>query len=284
MKVTFQLLCFVLAFGVLTQASSQQLDAQEKTASQQEPQQVEAKPATMSIKGTWTIKSGERAGTEVDAERFPESISITKDRITIPTPGGNFVMSYKVVSDESPYQVDMTIEEGPGEGNSLGIMKMEDGTLSLCYDPTGENRPKAFETNEEDGFFMFTMKKAATKLDPAKVVGDWQCITGLKAGEEVPEDRMASTISFTKDGITIPVGPDMSFKMTYKINADESPAQIDMAMQGGPGGDANAVGIVKMEDGKFYLCYDSTGETRPEEFESTADNGFFMFEMEPVVD
>lgn len=260
--------------------SATELTAQEKAdAKKQEAKQ----DCEVSIAGTWSVKSGERAGSEVDEERFPESITITDESITIPTPGGDFVMAYEIVSDESPYHVDMEITEGPGEGTALGIVKMEDGMLSLCYDPMGAKRPEAFETTEENGFFMFAMKKAESKFDAKEMIGEWRCVSGKRAGEDVPDDRMAPSIKFTKDGITIPIGPDSAFEMSYTIDADKSPAEIDMEIENGPG-DGTALGIVKIADGKFWLCYDPTGQNRPEAFESTEENGCFLFEMEAVDD
>lgn len=257
------------------------LQAQDKS---KPAKQDSEKDCEVSIAGTWTVKSGERAGESVDEERFPESITISDKAITIPTPGGNFVMAYEIVSQESPFHVDMEITEGPGEGTALGIIKIEDGTLSLCYDPTGENRPEAFETDEENGFFMFVMKKAVARLDPAKLVGNWKCVSGKRAGEDIPAERMGDSITFSKDSITIPAGPDMTFEMSYTVNTEKTPATIDMKIEAGPGEGGQALGIVKIEDGKFWLCYHPMGEERPEAFESTEENGCFLFEMKPADD
>ncbi len=285
MKMNFLLRCVAVVISSFAFLNPANLLAQDTSEIEKQVEKQEAETNSgISIEGTFTVKSGERAGTEVDEARFPESIAITDETITIATPGGDFVMSYEIVSDESPYHVDMQIEEGPGEGNALGIVKMENGTVALCYDPMGENRPEAFETTEENGFFMFVMEKAITKLDPAKMVGEWQCVKGMKGGEEIPEERMASAVTFSEDMITIPIGPDMAFKMSYTVNAENTPATIDMKIEEGPGDGGNALGIVKIEDGKFYLCYDPTGENRPESFESNDENGFFSFEMEQASD
>lgn len=282
--MNFSLRCIAVLISSFAFFNPASLLAQDKAENAKSAVQEEEAKSEVSIKGTYTVKSGQRAGADVDEARFPESISITDDTITIPTPGGNFVMGYKIVSDESPYHVDMEIQEGPGEGKALGIIKMDGGMVSLCYDPMGQNRPEAFETTEESGFFMFVMEKVVTKLDPAKMVGEWQCVKGWKGGEEIPDERMASTVTFEEDMITIPIGPDMAFKMSYTVDADQSPAAIDMSIEEGPGEGGNAVGIVKIEDGKFYLCYDPTGQNRPESFESDGDNGFFLFEMEQASD
>lgn len=276
MKIRTQCLGLVLAvFGLLSMNGVAM--AQEKTEAKEK--------SDVSIKGEWVVKSGERSGQDIDAERLPPSVTISDKTFTIPSPegGDSFVMAYKIVNDESPYHVDLEITEGPAEGTALGICKLTDGTLTLCYDPTGTNRPEEFKSTDENGFFKFVLKMKATKLDPAKMVGDWQCVQGVRAGEDLPDERLAPEINVSKKDITIPLGPEMKFVMSYTVNADTTPAEIDMKIEEGPG-EGNAVGIVQMKDGKFYLCYDPTGQNRPESFESTSDNGFFLFVMEAIVD
>ena len=239
--------------------------------------------AVIDISGTYKVLSGKRAGEDIGEDRLPPEIKVSDDAFTIPSPGATFVMSYQIDSTASPMAIDMKIKEGAPESPGLGIVKMEGNKLTLCYDPMGQERPDSFESTEDNGAFLFVMEKSGAKFDPEKIVGDWQCIMGERAGEEVPEERMASVISISKDKITIPLGPDMAFVMGYEVDASKSPAAVDMKILEGPG-EGNAVGIMKMEDGKLFLCYDPTGENRPEEFKTDADNGFFMFKMEASVD
>jgi hypothetical protein len=43
--------------------------------------------------------------------------------------------------------------------------------------------------------------------------------------------------------------------------------------------EGKALGIIKWEGDTMQLCYDPMGQTRPTTFESTADNGCFMFTL-----
>jgi uncharacterized protein (TIGR03067 family) len=162
-------------------------------------------------------------------------------------------------------------------------LKIDGNKAQLCYDPTGQTRPKDFKTTEENGFFMFAMEKKAEKFDVSKIPGTWQVIEGVRAGEDVAKDRLAEAIiTFEKDKITIPAGDD-EFVMSYSIKADTSPVQIDMKIESGPAPEGSAaVGILKMSDGKFVLCYNAMGGDRPKTFESTEDNGCFLFVMKPA--
>ena len=113
------------------------------------------------------------------------------------------------------------------------------------------------------------------------MVGTWNVTDGTRAGEKVAADRLAlAKITIEKDEITIPAGDD-SFVMSYEINADTSPVEIDMTIESGPGPAGSvALGILKFEDGKFILCYNAAGGDRPKKFESSESNGNFLFAME----
>jgi uncharacterized protein (TIGR03067 family) len=125
--------------------------------------------------------------------------------------------------------------------------------------------------------------KQQQKLDPSKLVGRWEYASGKKAGEEVPKDHLMGVVTFTKDEIHIPAGPDQKFVMSYKLNADKSPVQIDMEIKEGPapaGGKAS--GIIALEKEELKLCYvPEMGEKveRPDKFESTEKNRAFYFVM-----
>ena len=235
--------------------------------------------------GKWAVTSGSRQGDAVEAERLPAEITFTNKDVTIPSGDDKFVMSYKVIkADKDLIEVDFKIESGPApEGSAKGILKIDGNKAQLCYDPTGQTRPKDFKTTEENGFFMFAMEKKAEKFDISKIPGTWQVIEGVRAGEDVAKDRLAEAIiTFEKDKITIPAGDD-EFVMSYSIKADTSPVQIDMKIESGPAPEGSAaVGILKMSDGKFVLCYNPMGGDRPKTFESTEDNGCFLFVMKPA--
>ena len=118
-------------------------------------------------------------------------------------------------------------------------------------------------------------KKPET-LDPAKLIGDWKLSAGLKAGEKY-EDTMNGMTDVTKDKITV-ADDRATFVFGYKIDATKTPVEIDMEILQPDDLKGNkAKGIVKLEDGKMTLCYHPTGGERPAKFESTADNGFFLF-------
>lgn len=253
---------------------------------EQEPKKASAKqPDAKALVGKWAVTSGTRQGDEIDAERLPPEIVFTEKDVTMPAGNETFVMSYKIVSaDKNSIAIDFKIESGPApEGTAKGILKLDGDKAKLCYDPTGASRPEEFKTTAENGFFMFVMEKKAEKFDATKLMGKWQVTEGVRAGEEVAAERLEmAVITFEKNKITIPAGDD-EFVMSFTINADETPIEIDMKIDSGPAPEGSAaVGILKLKGDTFMLCYNAVGGDRPKKFESTEQNGCFLFVMKPV--
>jgi uncharacterized protein (TIGR03067 family) len=122
-------------------------------------------------------------------------------------------------------------------------------------------------------------KAADKKLDPAKLVGEWSLVSGMKAGKKSDEEALKGTVKVTKDQITL---ANMGFKFvfSYKLDATKDPVAIDMetlepeTLKGG-----KAPGIIKLDGDSITLCYNPAKETRPTKFESTEENGNFLFVM-----
>ena len=117
----------------------------------------------------------------------------------------------------------------------------------------------------------------AAKFDATKLVGDWKVSEGTKAGEKAGPDLGKDVVTITKDKMSLKSG-GMDFEFSYKVDDSKDPVAIDMeiTMPEGLKG-SKAPGIVKVDGDKFTLCYSPMSGTRPTKFESTKDNGFFLF-------
>lgn len=235
--------------------------------------------------GKWTTASGERAGETVADERLGGEIEFTDKQIMIPVPGADegFVMNYTVDATKKPIQIDMEIESGPApEGKAIGIIKIAEGKMTLCYDPTGAKRPEKFATTAADGFFLFECTKAEAGFDSASFQGDWVFVSGVRSGEKLADDHLAGTVNVDAEKITMPAGDD-DFVMGYTIDSSVTPATIDMKILGGPAPEGSpAFGIIKQDGKNIVICYNAMGEDRPTSFESTAENNFFLFTIGPA--
>lgn len=122
-------------------------------------------------------------------------------------------------------------------------------------------------------------KKKEATFDAAKMVGDWEFVSGVRAGEKVEKDRLKAKVTISKDKFVLPAG-DSKFVMKYKLDTKASPVKLDMEIEDGPVKEGKAVGIIDLKDGELKICYVSISgadEKRPEKFESTEKNKAFYF-------
>jgi uncharacterized protein (TIGR03067 family) len=231
--------------------------------------------------GGWTFESGVRVGEEVDKARLG-TVTISEKEMTIPVPGSDpFVMAYKIDNSHSPAHIDIDITGGPAPPSSAkGIIAMKDGRILLCYNPDGTgDRPASFESTADNGFNYFVISKSGG-LSATDLVGTWTYASGMRGGQAVANERIAGEVVFTEDTITLPVAEGMKFVMSYKLVTDDTPIGIDLEIKDGPEG-GTAKGIIKKDGDQIVFCYDAFGGKRPETFESTDDNGFFLFTLNP---
>jgi uncharacterized protein (TIGR03067 family) len=120
------------------------------------------------------------------------------------------------------------------------------------------------------------------KLDPKKLLGKWDDISGVKGGEKADPDRLKGQfVTVTKDIFKIEgEKPEQTFEFAYTLNADKSPAEIDLEIQFPEDLKGNkARGIIALDGKTLKLCYHPDDVGRPMKFESTAENGFFLWTM-----
>jgi uncharacterized protein (TIGR03067 family) len=120
----------------------------------------------------------------------------------------------------------------------------------------------------------------AAKLDADKLVGDWNYVAGVRAGEKLDKERLMGKVTFTKDKtVLVPAGPDQKFVMAFKIDASASPAKIDLEIKDGPVKEGKAEGLIELKDGELKLIYTPAPGKRPAKFESTKENEAFFFTL-----
>lgn len=121
-----------------------------------------------------------------------------------------------------------------------------------------------------------------TKRETQPLVGKWAIKSGTLHGEKIDTSPEPMVITFTAKEVTIP-SADEPFVMSYKMIGDKSDdgvVKIDFKIESGPGPQGSAKAIMKMDGKTAKLCYDPTGKKRPEKFETSEENGFFLFVME----
>lgn len=117
-------------------------------------------------------------------------------------------------------------------------------------------------------------------LDAAKLAGNWTVTAGTKAGEKADAAKYKNPAVFAKDTIGFKT-EEGEFEFKYSVDAKANPATIELEILKPDGfKGAKAKGLIKLDGDKLWLVYNPEPEgKRPEKFESTKDNKFFLFEM-----
>ncbi len=240
----------------------------------------EAKLEAKQIVGQWVVESGVRGGAQVGQDRLG-TVSISEKAFTIPLGEGmeSFVMEFEIDNSQSPAHIDMDIVAGPAPPSpAKGIISYEDGKVKLCYHPMGGDRPDAFESTEDNECHYFVLTRKP--LEPKDLVGTWNYVSGQRAGVDVSDTSLLGDVVFTEEQVTMPSGEEgASFVIAYKLDAEESPVAIDLEIKEGPIPSGKVKGIIKMEAGHVVFCYQPMGGDRPKDFETSEDNGCYMFKL-----
>ena len=120
-------------------------------------------------------------------------------------------------------------------------------------------------------------KDKEAKLDPAKLVGKWQYVSGIKNGDKVTGEALKQKVTITKDKISLENGDKFVFK--YEVNASKKPATIKLEMLESPfGAGAKSEGVIEITaEDQVRLCYAPMGEAAPKTFESKEGSKMHLF-------
>lgn len=109
-----------------------------------------------SLEGTWTPISQEIAGNPLPQEVFKNQKLIIQD--TTYTVIAESIDKGTLKFDDN--KIDIYGIDGVNSGKHYkALFKLENGSLIICYDLTGVDYPKEFETKSRDGLFLSVFKK-----------------------------------------------------------------------------------------------------------------------------
>jgi len=120
------------------------------------------------LEGTYTPTAMTKGGNPSPDEALKgvSAVVIKGDTLTIRFKKGEkddeHAGTVVVDSAQKPVAIDLTPKDGPDAGKPvLGIVKVEKGTLTICFADRGDptDRPKEFSSTKQNKYFLIVLKK-----------------------------------------------------------------------------------------------------------------------------
>jgi uncharacterized protein (TIGR03067 family) len=112
------------------------------------------------LAGTWVGTSWKRGEGEIGKEKVATELVIAKTAYEFPK-GINRISrkgTFKIDSDKGT--IDFTPDDGPAKGKTLlGLYKVEEDVLTLCFTSAGRERPKEFKSSDRNTVLATYAKK-----------------------------------------------------------------------------------------------------------------------------
>jgi uncharacterized protein (TIGR03067 family) len=117
----------------------------------------------------------------------------------------------------------------------------------------------------------------AAKKDLEKFQGTWTTVRVEENGEKVPEGELRGlTLTVEGDKRTVRQRGKVLARGTFKLDASESPKQIDITLEAGDAKGRTFRGIYELEGDWQKVCLALEGGERPKEFSAKAGSGHLL--------
>ena len=111
--------------------------------------------------GTWTATSAEMAGMTLPGSFYGTiKLVINEDKYKLTIGDKVDEGTSKADASATPKTLDVTGTKGPNKGKTmLAIYELDGDTMKVCYDLSGNARPKEFKTTAGSQLFLITYKR-----------------------------------------------------------------------------------------------------------------------------
>jgi uncharacterized protein (TIGR03067 family) len=106
--------------------------------------------------------------------------------------------------------------------------------------------------------------------------GTWIPSEGMAEGKKLPDNFLSSTKLMLQEGkYSVVVGEEKE-DGTYKVDESKKPATVDITPTTGMNKGKTIPAIIEVRGDTMRVCYNTMGQDRPKDFNSTAENKFVM--------
>lgn len=106
--------------------------------------------------GTWQMKEATLAGEALEADTVKAlQLEMTDGKYTLKGAESPDKGTWVIRTGQKPFEMDIKGTDGPHKDQSiLAIFELDGDKLRVCYDLSGQARPKAFESKENTTQFL----------------------------------------------------------------------------------------------------------------------------------
>jgi uncharacterized protein (TIGR03067 family) len=143
------------------------------------------------FQGTWTLESFEEGAKKAPpAELKQKRIFFGANQFIIKK-GDELLQvgTLKLDPIDGRRDVDATVLAGPHKGTTMvGIYQVKGDTLTLCFDPEGNDRPTKFKTDKDSGLFLAVYKRLIPPGEELDITGKYRSESIQFNGEKQTAD------------------------------------------------------------------------------------------------
>ena len=118
-------------------------------------------PAPMALLGKWVVESALEEGQAVDRP-VGDTVEFAKDKMIVTPKDGRKEPNamYVVNTKETPWQIDISLEQGDQKITIYGVVAVEKKQLKICFSKPGNPRPTKLESQPDSNQLSLILKPA----------------------------------------------------------------------------------------------------------------------------
>lgn len=232
------------------------------------------------LQGRWTVVSQHVNGKPSASDSRPLSLVFDQNRVRQVEAQNRFPFirltedSFALESKASPKSIDL------GWGGT-GIYQLDEDKLTLCFPPSGSQRPTAFVSTENERGTLTVLQRAPQ--DDKLIQGHWQVVSQEVEGNILVEKNVgAEWIELRGNVFRMKhAGTETVTQQYFELNPAPSTCQIDLF--GTQDRAHEGIGIYSLDGDNLKLCVAPSDQPRPRDFSSKSGSRYVVTTLRRVL-